>query len=378
MVMVLLAGARLVTPDGIFDDGWLDVQGGTIAAIGSGPPQRPADEDLGGSWVVPGFVDIHSHGGGGASVVGAVSDDVRTFVDTHLRHGTTSIMASLVSGFYDELEKDVRELAELADDGLIAGVHLEGPWISPARKGAHNLEALTAPEPAEVHRLLDAGHGQVRMVTLAPELDHGLDAVRAVVDGGAIAAVGHTDATYDEVLRAVDAGATVATHLFNAMAPIHHRKPGPIIALLEDERVSVELICDGVHIHPAIAAHAYRVAGGGRTVLVTDAMAAAGYADGEYPLGDLVVRVVDGVARLVDSGSIAGSTLTMDHAFRFAVQQAGFSVTDAVAASSTNPARLLGIADRTGALAEGLAADLVVLDDDLNLQRVMRTGSWID
>lgn len=377
MAMALLAGARVATPDGIVDDGWLDVSNGKIAAIGSGSPPRPADEELDESWIVPGFVDMHSHGGGGSSVVGAASDDVRTFVETHLKHGTTSIVASLVSGFYEELEKDVRNLAELADAGLIVGIHLEGPWISPHRKGAHNAEALTTPEPADVLRLLEAGQDHVRMVTIAPELEFGLDAVRAVVDGGAVAAVGHTDATYDQALQAVDAGATVATHLFNAMAPIHHRNPGPIIALLEDERISVELICDGVHLHPAIAGHAYRAAGTDRTVLVTDAMAAAGYADGSYPLGDLEVQVVDGVARLVEGGSIAGSTLTMDRAFRFAVQDAGFSVTDAVAASSTNPAKLLGIADRTGAITEGLAADLVVLDDGFNLQRVMRAGTWV-
>ncbi|WP_053207503.1 N-acetylglucosamine-6-phosphate deacetylase [Jiangella muralis] len=374
--MTVIAGAQMVTPDGVVEDGWLQTDGGRIAALGSGRPPANPGRDLGGRWLVPGFVDLHTHGGGGGSVVGADEAAVRTFVATHRRHGTTSIVASLVTGEYDALEHDVRVLAELTDAGLIAGVHLEGPWISPARKGAHDERALRAPEPAAVDRLLKAGHGTVRMVTLAPELKHGLDAVRAVVAAGAVAAVGHTDATYDVTRQAIDAGATVATHLFNAMAPVHHRDPGPIVALLEDERVTVELILDGVHLHAAIARLVRSAAGPQRIALVTDAMDATDIGDGEYVLGDMAVRVENGVARLVEGGSIAGSTLTMDHAFRFAVQQAGFSVPEAVRATSATPARLLGLDGRTGALAPGLDADLVVLDADLVVDAVMARGEW--
>lgn len=374
--MTVIAGAQMVTPDGVVEDGWLRTDGGRIAALGSGPPPASPDRDLGGRWLVPGFVDMHTHGGGGGTVVGADDEAVRTFVATHRRHGTTSIVASLVTGEYDALEHDVRVLAELTGEGLIAGVHLEGPWISPARKGAHDERALRVPEPDAVDRLLKAGHGTVRMVTLAPELDHGLDAVRAVVAAGAVAAVGHTDATYDVTRQAIDAGATVATHLFNAMAPVHHRDPGPIVALLEDERVTVELILDGVHLHAAIARMVRSAAGPARIALVTDAMDATDIGDGEYVLGELSVRVENGVARLVEGGSIAGSTLTMDHAFRFAVQQAGFTVPEAVRATSATPARLLGLDDRTGALAPGLDADLVVLDADLAVDAVMARGEW--
>lgn len=373
---LVIAGASLVTPDGVVEDGWVEVADGRIAALGPGDPPRPADRLLDGGWIVPGFVDIHSHGGGGGTAMGADPAQLATFVATHQRHGTTTIMASLVTGHEPTLDHDIRALAELVDEGLIAGIHLEGPWISPQRKGAHDPAALRAPEPAMVARLLDAGRGKVLMVTLAPELDHGLDAVRTIVDAGAIAAVGHTDADYDTVRAAVDAGATVATHLFNAMAPIHHRAPGPIIALLEDERVTVELILDGIHLHPAVAHHAHTVAGPSRVVLVTDAMAAAGFGDGDYVLGDLAVTVRDGEARLVEGGSIAGSTLTMDAAFRFAVTRAGFSVPDAVRAASTTPATLLGLADQTGSLRAGLAADLVLLDDAFDVVAVMAKGSW--
>lgn len=373
--MTVIAGGTLVTPDGVVESGWLEVAGGLITALGSGPPPRPADRTVSG-WIVPGFIDLHCHGGGGATVVGADPEQLRILAETHRRHGTTTLMASLVTGFVDDLERDVRALVEVVDDGLVAGIHLEGPWISPARKGAHNPKALAEPDPRSVRRLLDAGQGRIRMVTLAPELEHGLDAVRAVVDAAAIAAVGHTDATYDITRSAIDAGATVATHLFSAMAPIHHREPGPIVALLGDQRITVELILDGVHMHAAVATHVRRSAGPGRIALVTDAMTATGAGDGEYVLGDLPVHVQDGVARLVDGGAIAGSTLTMDKAFRFAVTHAGFSVPEAVQAASANPAQLLGLGSRTGALAVGLDADIVVLDANLTVQAVMSRGTW--
>lgn len=374
--MELIAGGKIVTPEGVVDDGWIEVSAGTIAGIGAGRPSRTPDRDVTGGWVVPGFVDMHTHGGGGATVVGADPEQIRTFAEAHRAHGTTSIVASLVSGFVEAIEHDVRALADLTDDEIIVGSHLEGPWISPQRMGAHNPRALATPEPAFVKRLLDAGRGTVRMVTLAPELDDGIEAVRTIVDAGAIAAIGHTDATYETVKEAIDAGASVATHLFNAMAPVHHREPGPIVACLEDERVSVELVCDGVHLDAAIAAFAQQHAGRARTVLVTDAMSAATREDGRYMLGDLEVTVEAGVARLVEGATIAGSTLTMDRAFAFAVDQAGFSIEDAVAATSTNPARLLGIGDRTGSLTVGRNADLVVLDGDLSVRSVMARGSW--
>ena len=374
--MSLIAGVAMVTPDGVVEDGWLDVENGRITAMGSGTPPREPDRRFDGHWLVPGFVDMHSHGGGGVRASGN-PEDVGTFVATHRLRGTTSLIASLVSGPLDALEHEVRALADVVDEGLIAGIHLEGPWISPVRKGAHDETVLGPPEPSRVEKLLAAGRGTVRMVTLAPELDHGLDAVRVIADSGAVAAVGHTDATYEVVGQAVDAGARVATHLFNAMAPVHHRAPGPIVALLEDERVTVELILDGTHLHPAIAAHARHRAGADRIALVTDAMAAAGADDGEYMLGEKAVRVTDGVARLVEGGSIAGSTLTMDAAFKFAVQRAGFSVPEAVAATSANPARVLGIDDHVGALVVGRVADAVVLDADLDVVAVLHRGTWV-
>jgi N-acetylglucosamine-6-phosphate deacetylase len=365
----IFAGAALVTPTEIVPDGWLEVDGSTIVALGSGAPPRPADTQLDGGWLSPGFIDIHTHGGGGATVVGADPDAVARFAEAHRQHGTTTIVASLVSGYYDSLAHDVAALAELTEQGLIAGTHLEGPWIAMEYKGAHDPGTLRDPDPDEVDKLIAIGRGTIRMVTLAPEYPHGVDAVRRFVDAGAIAAIGHTNATYDQVRAAIDAGATCATHLFNAMRPVNHREPGPIVALTEDERVTNELILDGVHVHAASAAFATRAAVG-RIVLVTDAMTAAAGEDGEYMLGDLPVLVVDGVARLVDGGAIAGSTLTMDAAVAFAIRDVGLTPEAAFAAATSTPARMLGLTDR-GRLAVGARADLCHMDADLAL-----TGVW--
>jgi N-acetylglucosamine-6-phosphate deacetylase len=215
------------------------------------------------------------------------------------------------------------------------------------------------------------------MVTLATELPGGIDSVRMLAEHGVIAAIGHTDADYEQTVEAIDAGATVATHLFNAMPPLGHREPGPIVALLEDERVTVELINDGTHLHPASLELAFRHAGADRVAFITDAMDAAGFGDGRYMLGPLEVEVADGVARLVEGGSIAGSTLTLDRAFKRAVTVDRLPVEDVVAALSANPAKLLGRYDRVGSLEPGKDADLVILDADFGLKGVMRRGEWV-
>jgi N-acetylglucosamine-6-phosphate deacetylase len=372
--MSVLANGRLVTPDGIVD-GWLEVAGRTITAIGTGEPPQRADRDLAGQWVVPGFVDIHVHGGADADFSAGSPEQARRVVGLHRRHGTTTMLASLVTADIDTLVASVTSLAELGDAGELAGIHLEGPFLAPARCGAHDPRLLRTPEPDLVDRLASAGRTRVRMVTLAPELPAGTEATRRFVDAGVIVAVGHTDATYEQTRAAIDAGATVGTHLFNAMRPLHHREPGPVPALLEDDRVSVELICDGVHLHPSVIRGAMRTASASRVALVTDAMAAAGTGDGDYLLGQLTVRVRDGIARQPD-GTIAGSTLTMDRALRCAVD-AGASIDEAVTMASTTPARVLGQADRIGSITVGRDADLVVLDQSLQVAAVMAKGSWL-
>jgi N-acetylglucosamine-6-phosphate deacetylase len=376
----LITGGRVATPEGVFDPGWVLVEDGVISALGSGvPPARPdaTTTDASGSWVLPGFVDIHCHGGGGAAFTSTDPEHVRQVVDAHTAHGTTTMLASLVTRPIPELVEQVAALVDLVRDGLVAGIHLEGPFLSAARCGAHDPAILMPPDPVSVDALLSAGRGTIRMVTVAPELEGAVPAVKRLVDAGVIAAIGHTDALAEDVVPAVDAGATVATHLFNGMRPLHHREPGPIGVLLDDERVTVELICDLVHLHPTVVRLAARHAGVGRTVLITDAIAAAAAGDGTYDIGGLEVDVTNGVPTLADGGSLAGSTLTMDAAFRNLVRSCGLGVLDAVAAAATRPAELLGLGDVTGRLAAGYAADVVLLDNALHPVSVMRRGEWV-
>ncbi|MET7742819.1 N-acetylglucosamine-6-phosphate deacetylase [Streptomyces sp. NPDC005385] len=370
----VLAGARVVLPTGTVPEGRVIVDGARIS--GSAPADADV-VDLSGHWLVPGFVDIHNHGGGGASFTSGTVEDVLKGIHTHRLHGTTTVVASTVTGDMDGLAQRAGLLSELAEQGDLAGIHFEGPFISPCRKGAHSEELLRDPDPADVRKLIDAARGHAKMVTLATELPGGLDSVRLLAEHGVIAAIGHTDATYEQTQAAIDAGATVATHLFNAMPPLGHRAPGPIAALLEDERVTVELINDGTHLHHASLELAFHHAGANRVAFITDAMDAAGFGDGRYMLGPLEVEVADGVARLVEGGSIAGSTLTLDRAFQRAVTVDRLPVDDVVEAISANPARLLGLYDRKGSLEPGKDADLVVLDADFALKGVMRAGEWV-
>jgi N-acetylglucosamine-6-phosphate deacetylase len=380
----LLAGGRVVTPEGVLRPGWIRLAGNLIVAVGPGeaaerrPPGLPVT-DLRGHWVLPGFIDMHVHGGGGTSFTEGSADDARHAAEFHRRCGSTTLVASLVTAPLADLQARAAMLAGLAAEGTIAGIHLEGPFLSAARCGAQDPRHMTTPDVAAFERLHAAAAGYLRVITIAPELPGATDLIKAAVQAGVTVAVGHTDATADITSAAVDAGATHATHLFNGMRPLHHREPGPAGALLDRDEVTCEVIADGVHLHDTVIRLAGRVTGPGRLVLITDAMAAAGMPDGSYRLGSVHVDVTGGVARLAgndEPGAIAGSTATMAGVVRHAIA-AGLPVTEAVAAASTTPARVLGLAGRTGALRPGLQADLVVCDEDFRLRAVMRHGQWL-
>ncbi len=360
--------------DGLKDlgPGAVHAHDGVIVALASADASPPAGVDivdLGDRVVSPGLVDVHCHGGGGASF----GTDPEPALAMHRSHGTTTIVASLVSQPLDELERQVRRLARLVTAGELAGIHLEGPWLAPGRKGAHPLRSLRAPACEEVSRLLDAGQGSVMMVTLAPELEGGVEAVGLLVSRGVVAAIGHTDADLATTRAAIEAGATGATHLFNAMPPLEHRRPGPLLGLIADDRVWLELIVDGVHVHLDLVAETFRRLGE-RVVLVSDATAGAGEPDGDYLLGDLLVQVRNGVARLADGGAIAGSTLTMATAVRNAIG-AGVDWQQALLSATSGPARYLHL--DSGRLLPGRAADLVVWDDAWQVLGVLCRGHWL-
>lgn len=372
---VIIHSVRLVDEGRVFDDAWVAFTDGVVSARGAGSDWTsiPAADvvDGAGAWLTPGFIDLHGHGGGGVAFDDG-GEAIRTARAAHRAHGTTRAVLSLVTASADELVTRIGAIADAADaDATILGSHLEGPFLDPGHKGAHTESKLRAPDRATIARLLDAGRGTVRQVTLAPELPGGIEAVAQLADAGVIAAVGHTGASAEQAAAAFDAGATLLTHAFNAMPGIHHRAPGPIVAAMRDERVTLELIADGIHVHPDVIALAFAGAPC-RVALITDAMAAAGAPEGRYELGGLAVTVADGTARLDADGTIAGSTLTQDAALRIAVG-CGIDLADAVAALTSVPAKALGEHARYGSLRPGSAADAVLLDDDL----VVRTV-WVD
>lgn len=372
----LVHSVRLVDAGRITEDAWVLFEGGRVAALGTGASRPGADEhvDGGNGCLTPGFVDIHGHGGAGASYDDG-PDAIREARALHRAHGTTRAVVSLVTAPLDDLLARTTMVADLAEhDDTVLGSHLEGPFLDPGHKGAHAQMHLRAPDAASVSRLIRAGRGTIRQITLAPELPGALDAIARFADSGIAVAIGHTDADADMARRAFDAGATVLTHAFNAMRGIHHRAPGPIVAALRDPRVTLELIADGVHVDLDVVATAFAAAGD-RIALVTDAMAAAGSTDGGYELGGLAVTVHGGVARLAEGGAIAGSTLTQDEALRRVVS-AGVDLPVAVTALTTTPARAIGRPD-LGRLDAGALADAVLLDDALRVQGVWVAGAAV-
>jgi N-acetylglucosamine-6-phosphate deacetylase len=376
----LLTGGRVVTPAGVLTDVWVYVEGDVIASVGAGRSAVDAPvHDLRGAWLLPGFVDLHMHGGGGHSV--AVSREaMEDAVAFHRSHGTTATLVSLMTAPVDDLCEQLGWAAELtrrgpSARGHVLGSHLEGPFLSPRRSGAQNPAQMIAPDAGVLERFMAAAAGSLRVVTLAPELDGALPLIGPLRMRGVVVAMGHSDAGYDEAMAAIRAGANHATHLFNAMPALHHRTPGLVGAALEAD-IPCELINDGRHVHPAVIALVMRLTS--CPVLVTDAIDATGVGDGTFVLGGQEVGVHEGEARLARTGSLAGSTLTMGEALRRAVQHSGLSVEQASAAASGNPARVLGLEASTGSIAPGRRADLVVLDDDLQVTSVMASGAWCD
>lgn len=401
---------RVVTPTGVLDDGVVAVQDGRVAWVGAradaaaaGYADVPAGD---GATLLPGLVDVHDHGGGGASFPDAATlDEARVAAREHLRHGTTSLVASLVTAPRDVLLARTANLADLADAGEVVGIHLEGPFLSEVRCGAQNPHDMLEGDPELVRAIAAAARGYLRTMTVAPEVPGVVGTggvIETLVEVGALPSIGHTDASTEQTEAAIAAGVAAlaaagrpgarmtATHLFNGMRPLHHREPGPIAACLAAAargELVVELVADGTHLaHGTIrsvvelvGSHVGAdgaVAGPDAVALVTDAMAAAGMADGAYELGPMRVTVAHGVARLTEGGSIAGGTYHLLDVVRETVE-AGVPLVDAVRAASWTPAGVLGLDDR-GGLVAGRRADVVVTDADLRVREVLRAGDPVD
>lgn len=382
---IVIHSARLVGPGcpaGAAETGWVRFEGDTVASSGKGAlaPDAIAHGDevidasaiTPGATLTPGFVDIHCHGGGGHAFDDG-GDAILAARAAHRAHGTTRAVISLVTADIDDLARRATSVAELTRSHPdVLGSHLEGPFLDPGHHGAHDPALLRPPTSRDIDALLDAGAGTVRQITIAPELTGGLGAVARIVAGGAAAAIGHTDADAETTREAIDRGATILTHAFNAMPGVHHRSPGPMPVAASDERVTLELIADGVHVEPEVMRMLF-LAAPGRVALVTDAMAATSMPDGAYTLGTLGVDVARGVARVRETGAIAGSTLTQDEALRRAVAF-GAPLNEAVAALTAIPAHAIGRPD-LGSLAPGSAADAVLLDGALRVRAVWSSGA---
>jgi N-acetylglucosamine-6-phosphate deacetylase len=376
---ILFTGARKVDADGRVNDFWMRFDGSTISETGAGTPPTSVSDgasqhiDVDGNWLLPGFVDLHGHGGGGFSYDDG-RDAILQGLAVHRTHGTTRNLVSLVANPLDQLQLSLGLIADLAaEDPLILGSHLEGPFLSLHRRGGHNSVFLRHPDVGAVRGLLEAARGTLRMVTLAPELPGALDVIDVFAGAGVTVGLGHTDADFDLAREAFAHGARVLTHTYNAMPGIHHRQPGPVVAAFEDPRIYLELILDGHHVHPDVATMTFQSAPG-RIALVTDSMAAAGATDGDYRLGSLNVAVRGGIALLRGTTTIAGSTLTQDHALRVAMDSAHVTIPQAVEALTLTPAKVLGLQHRHGMLAPGFAADAVILTEQWDVLEVWADG----
>jgi N-acetylglucosamine-6-phosphate deacetylase len=333
---------------------------------------------------VPGFVDVHIHGAAGRDVIEATPEALAAVAGHIAGHGTTSFVATTVSAGVEQTLTSLRGLARAirsqpeslgGNQPAIAeclGIHLEGPFLSAARRGVHPADQLLAPSAALLARLLDAAGSCARILTLAPELPGSEETIKAARSAGLAVAVGHTNATYDEARRAIEWGARHAVHVFNAMRPFSHRETGVIGAVLTDARVTAEVIADGVHVDDPALRILLAAKGVENTILVTDATAATGMPDGNYHLGSIDVTVNGGVCRNRE-GKLAGSTLTLDRAVQKMVAL-GVPLARAVQMATANPARLLGIDEKKGRLAAGADADIVLLDDALHVSRVFARG----
>jgi N-acetylglucosamine-6-phosphate deacetylase len=382
---VVIHSVRLISPGLDRADAFVAFADGRVLTTGTGNNWREHigndTEVIDGAWHVltPGLIDIHNHGGAGASY-GEGRAAIRTAVRLHRQHGTTRQLLSLVTASPDVLISQIHvAAAETQRDPTILGIHLEGPFLAREYCGAHDPALLRDPDPDLVERLLGAADGTLRQATMAPELAHFAESARILREAGVVVAVGHTAATFEHARTAIEEGARLLTHAFNGMPGVHHRAPGPVVAFVEDSDSRLEVINDGVHVRPEIIRMLCRLAPG-KVALVSDAMAAAGAGDGRYRIGNLDVDVTEGVARLAEGRAIAGSTLTLDVAVARAVRDVGLTPLAAIEAVTAIPAQVLGVEDLFGRLEPGYVADAVLFNKDWQVRDVwiegLPIGEW--
>jgi N-acetylglucosamine-6-phosphate deacetylase len=389
MQPILIHASRAFTPFEEISDAVVVIQGSKIAAVGQRGkvdlPRGAREINAGGKTVVPGFVDVHIHGAGGHDVMEGSREALEIITATVAAHGTTSLVATTVTASERETRDSVAGIAhfilstsqyptrELSAE--ILGIHFEGPFISPARRGVHPAKWIVPPSTELLAQLLREARGTAQILTLAPELPGALELISAARQAGLVVSLGHTDATYEQAQAAIEAGASHAAHVFNAMRPFSHRGTGVIGAVLTSPRVSAELIADGVHVDEAAMRMLVELKTPERVILVSDGMSATGMPDGKYQLGMFEVKVSGGVARNAE-GKLAGSTLTLDRALQNMVALR-VPLSSALRMVTANPARQIGLGARKGVIAPGADADLVFLNDKLEVSGVMTRGAGL-
>lgn len=382
----VIYNAKLVTEDGIVENGELYMENGDIVWAGTSndrPAQLSTFEDslridAGEGWVVPGFIDIHVHGGFGHDFMDATAEAMDGITRFHGKNGTTGMLATSVTASREAIDKLLDAVHAYQNNGMpyaqLLGVHLEGPFISHKWPGAQNPAYIVPPQKEWMEKWVSQYPGMIKQLTLAPETEGAYELISWLKQQGIIAAAGHTDASYETIEEAVEHGLSHAVHTFNAMTGLHHRAPGTVGAVLSDDRIAAEIIADGFHVHPAGIKLLAKTKTDDNLILITDAMSAAGLGNGQYSLGGLAVTVENGKATLTEGSSLAGSTLTMISAFRFAVNNVGISVAEASRMASGNPAKALNLYDKLGSLAAGKQADVLLLSADLEIRQVWVKG----
>jgi N-acetylglucosamine-6-phosphate deacetylase len=374
-----IIGGTLVTPQEIITDHALVIEDGKISTIEPESSEKSADSviNAGGMWVAPGLIDVHVHGGSGHDTMDATPEAIHGMARFFAAHGVTSYFPTTMTAPPDAIINAIENVARCpqpTDGAQHLGVHVEGPYINTAFPGAQPSSDIRLPDPAEYRRWLASG--VVRLITIAPEIEGAAELIELGVSRGIEFAAGHTGASYEEIIEAAGHGLRQATHTFNAMLGLHHRNPGTLGGVLTDDRIYAQIIGDGIHVHPAMVKLLVRAKGAKRTILITDSMRAAGLQDGLYTLGAQPITVIEGVARTA-SGALAGSTATLDAVLRNVVKFAGISLPEALAMGTATPAEAMGLTGRKGTLSSGADADVILLDDDLNVRMTMIGGRVI-
>ncbi|MGE0130710.1 MAG: N-acetylglucosamine-6-phosphate deacetylase [Blastocatellales bacterium] len=380
-----IVGPNVVTPNAIIEDGVVLCEDAKIKFVGSSKDAEPEPGsqiiNARGKTVMPGFIDTHFHGSGGDDVMANGAEGIRRISRALLKFGATGFLATTIAARHEELMRAVEDTiaAENGNEPAaeILGLHIEGPYINPKFKGAQPEWGIRDPNFDELNQLLDAAAGQIKIMTIAPELPGAMEMIRMLKNAGVEPSVGHSEADYDTALAAIEAGATRATHLFNAMSGVHHRKPGLASAVLNEPGICAEMICDGVHVNPRMVSLAWKAKGRDAMALITDATAAQGVGDGEYTLGDFQIRVRGPLCTLMDGVTIAGSVLTMNRAISNAMAFTGMSLIDAAHTAAMAPAKACGVADRKGSIAAGKDADLAILNPDFSVSHTIRAGAVV-